>query len=253
MLAGNQLCFLPDEMAACRKLGLLRLAANRFERLPDWLFELPELAFFSFAGNPCSGISATSLDEAASSLADVNFEHLQIHAVAGEGASGVVSVATWKGPEQTQPVAVKLFKGGVTSDGTSTDEMRACIQARGHPSLVNTMGIIRAHPQGREGLVLELIPGCAKLGLPPSFQSCTRDCFPPEEARFTMKQGLEILLQVASAAVHLHSRGVAHGDIYAQYDIPSLFFSLFGSLWALLLLRVLETGQTILMGAITNI
>ncbi|KAI8623116.1 serine/threonine protein kinase [Xylariaceae sp. FL1651] len=215
MLAGNQIRSLPDEMAACRKLGLLRLAANRFEQLPGWLFDLPELAFFSFAGNPCSPAPATSQKTATSRLADVNFADLQIHAVAGEGASGVVSVATWNGPDQARPVAVKLFRGGITSDGTSTDEMRACIQAGAHPSLVDTLGIIRNHPEDREGLVMELIPGCAKLGLPPSMQSCTRDVFPPE-ARLSIKQGLKILLHVASAAVHLHQRGVAHGDIYAH-------------------------------------
>jgi Leucine-rich repeat (LRR) protein len=40
-LAGNQLASLPPEIAACGNLELLRLSANAFVDLPQWLVELP--------------------------------------------------------------------------------------------------------------------------------------------------------------------------------------------------------------------
>ncbi|KAK6951462.1 hypothetical protein Daesc_007997 [Daldinia eschscholtzii] len=134
MLAGNQLSCLPEEMAACRKLGLLRLSANRFRELPDWLFDLPELAFLSFAGNPCCSLAATSKDGRRdttpfSYLPEVSWTDLQVHHLLGEGASGIISKGLWNATDQAREVAIKLFKGHVTSDGTPADEMLAACES----------------------------------------------------------------------------------------------------------------------------
>ncbi|KAI1389286.1 serine/threonine protein kinase [Hypoxylon trugodes] len=220
MLAGNQLQCLPDEMVACRKLALLRLSANRIRELPDWLFNLPELAFLSFAGNLCCSSPATSKDPRDtipfSILPEASWEDLDIHNVLGEGASGIISKGSWNGIDQVQEVAIKLFKGDVTSDGTPADEMEACIRAGSHSNLINPLAKITGHPDGKEGLVMQLIPPRYHvLGLPPSLQTCTRDCF-SREIRLTTRQGLEILYGIARAAGHLHKRGVAHGDLYAH-------------------------------------
>ncbi|KAI1761956.1 serine/threonine protein kinase [Hypoxylon sp. FL1150] len=225
MLAGNQLRSLPAEMAACRKLGLLRLSANRIASLPDWLFDLPELAFLSFAGNPCCSPAAptTSKDEGSrgtipfSSLPGVSWEDLDVYDLLGEGASGIISKGLWKGGiDNAQEVAIKLFKGDVTSDGTPADEMRACITAGSHANLIDPLGKVHDHPHGTEGLVMQLVPSHFKtLGEPPSLQSCTRDCF-SEDIQLTTRQGLRILQGIAAAAEHLHERGVAHGDLYAH-------------------------------------
>ncbi|KAI8964284.1 outer arm dynein light chain 1 [Daldinia sp. FL1419] len=234
MLAGNRLRCLPDEMAACRKLGLLRLSANRIRELPNWLFDLPELAFLSFAGNPCCSLAATwedvrdTTNSAAttvtataatttpfSSLPEVSWTDLHVHDLLGEGASGIISKGLWKGSDRTRAVAIKLFKGDVTSDGTPADEMLACITAGSHANLIDPLGKITDHPD-KEGLVMQLVSTCyGALGLPPSLQSCTRDCF-SQEVSLTTWQGLRILQGVAAAAEHLHDRGVAHGDIYAH-------------------------------------
>ncbi|KAI1372601.1 serine/threonine protein kinase [Hypoxylon crocopeplum] len=218
MLAGNHLRRLPDEMAACRKLGLLRLSANRIQELPNWLFELPELAFLSFAGNPCCSLPTTKdarVTTPSSFLPEVSWEDLDVHDLLGEGASGVISKGLWNGIDQTQEVAIKLFKGDVTSDGTPADEMHACMRAGLHANLIDPLGKIRDHPE-KEGLVMQLIPPRYRtLGLPPSLQSCTRDCF-SHEIRLTTRQGLRILRGVADAAAHLHERGVLHGDLYAH-------------------------------------
>ncbi|KAI1879212.1 hypothetical protein JX265_002166 [Neoarthrinium moseri] len=214
MLSGNRLRTLPDEMAGCRNLGLLRLSANQIEILPSWLFAMPELSFLSFAGNPCSTVAIQRLNTA-DSLSSVPWTDINAQEVLGEGASGIISKGLWKADREYQEVAIKLFKGDVTSDGTPMDEMRACIMAGSHDNLIDPLGEIQGHPD-KKGLVLQLIPpSYSTLGLPPSLQSCTRDCFASETA-LSFDQGLTILQGIASAAAHLHARAIAHGDLYAH-------------------------------------
>ncbi|ORY56317.1 uncharacterized protein BCR38DRAFT_451018 [Pseudomassariella vexata] len=214
MLSENQLHDLPEEMMACQKLGLLRLSANRIETLPSWLFQMPELSFLSFADNPCSTASGTS-SIPSPSLAQVSWSDLEVQELLGEGASGIISKGIWKVNGQKHDVAVKLFKGDITSDGTPVDEMRACIVAGAHDNLIDPLGKVHDHPN-KKGLVMQLIPpNYSTLGLPPSLQTCTRDCFLPSMGLSTY-QGLGILMSIAAAAVHLHEKGVSHGDLYAH-------------------------------------
>ncbi|KAI0120962.1 serine/threonine protein kinase [Xylariales sp. AK1849] len=214
MLSGNHLRGLPDEMAGCKKLGLLRLSANRIVSLPSWLSEMPELSFLSFAGNPCS--TTPSVDPVYTpELATVPWSDIDIHEILGEGASGIISKGNWKAADHTRQIAAKLFKGDVTSDGTPLDEMRACIMAGRHDNLIDTLGEIQDHPD-KKGLVMQLVPPLySTLGLPPSLESCTRDCF-LSTTKLALTQCLRILHGVASAAAHLHSTGIAHGDLYAH-------------------------------------
>ncbi|KAK0615203.1 hypothetical protein B0T17DRAFT_620003 [Bombardia bombarda] len=244
MLAGNQLQHLPTEMAQCRKLGLLRLSVNRFESLPPWLFTLPELAFVSFAGNTCTAPAANgAVTKAAFRLAHVNWSDLELQETLGQGASGVISQGLWKqSPDYAEEVAVKLFHGALTSDGTPADEMAAFIAAGAHESLISVMGRIHGHPEEEEettpgadknnnkfqgGIVMQLIPPYyTVLGQPPSLASCTRDCFPtPQNGTTTPKlnasQALSMLVGLAGAAEHLHARGIAHGDLYAHNILAS--------------------------------
>ncbi|OWP04182.1 hypothetical protein B2J93_391 [Marssonina coronariae] len=210
MLAGNQLKTLPAEMSQCRKLGLLRLSANNLTLLPQWLLEMPELSFLSFAGNPC----ATSSDDNPK-LVDITWSDLSVESLLGEGASGIISKGVWKANEGTKPVAIKLFKGEVTSDGSPADEMAATIMAGQHPNLIDPIAKIHGHPEKR-GLVLELIPPhYTNLGLPPTLETCTRDSYTPGTA-YPAKKCKSILLGIAAAAKHLHEQGIAHGDLYAH-------------------------------------
>jgi serine/threonine protein kinase len=213
MLAGNRLTRLPDEMVNCKKLGLLRLSVNNITSLPTWLFSLPELAFLSFAGNPY----APSFEDNPV-LEDIAWSELTLNEMLGEGASGIISKGVWK-PKTNAPgntVAIKLFKGSVTSDGSPVDELIACITAGSHPNLIDPIAKIHGHPEGKPGLVLQLIPPhYTNLGLPPTLQSCTRDSFVPGTI-FSAGQCMTILRSVASAAAHLHVRGIAHGDLYAH-------------------------------------
>ncbi|XMA18745.1 hypothetical protein WAI453_011536 [Rhynchosporium graminicola] len=210
MLAGNQLSALPAEMATCRKLGLLRLSANRLTELPQWLFEMPELSFLSFAGNPCAPNAEDN-----PILDDIAWSDLSVSDILGEGASGIISKGIWKTPTEAKSVAIKLFKGEVTSDGSPVDEMNACIVAGQHANLIDPIGKIHGHPDKR-GLVLQLIPlHYTNLGLPPTLDTCTRDSFHPETV-FSVEKCKSILLGIAAAATHLHESGISHGDLYAH-------------------------------------
>jgi hypothetical protein len=215
MLSGNQLQALPPELANCRQLELLRIAANQLQVLPDWLLALPRLSWLAYAGNPlCESREAAAL--ALSPLPGIDWRDLQLQQQLGEGASGVIHQAAWRHGDGVLPVAVKLFKGAVTSDGLPHSEMAASLSAGAHPQLIAVHGQIADHPAGAPGLVMALVdPGFRTLAGPPSLASCTRDCY-AESTRFTLAAALRIALGMACAAQHLHARGIHHGDLYAH-------------------------------------
>ena len=206
MLAGNQLDRLPDEMAACMNLELVRLSANRFRGFPGWLFELPRLSWLAVGGNPWSEMPA------AERMREIPWTELTLEAQLGEGASGVIHRAGWKGRQ----VAVKVFKGGMTSDGLPEQEMAVCLAAGNHPNLIGALGKIPDHPGGGHALVMPLVdPGFVNLAGPPDLVSCTRDIYPAER-RFDLPEVLAMASALARAARHLHERGIVHGDFYAH-------------------------------------
>jgi hypothetical protein len=215
MLAGNQLHDLPSRMAACTRLELLRISANRFEKLPDWLLSLPRLAWLAYAGNPCSD----ACEAAAMStqvIPHIDWNSLELEHPLGEGASGVIYRANQQLPGSASPVAVKVFKGAMTSDGLPRSEKAACIAAGEHPGLIPVAGKVSGHPDNTPGLVMSLItPDFINLAGPPSLESCTRDSY-RAETRFDMMTTLKILSGIAAVAEHLHTRGVMHGDLYAH-------------------------------------
>jgi hypothetical protein len=217
MLAGNRLTALPDSMAACRALELVRISANRFEALPDWLPALPRLAWIAFAGNPFDELPET-LAMQAQPVSEVDWNALRLGRQLGEGASGVIHQAGWRQPDgSSRPVAVKVFKGAVTSDGWPHSEMAACIAAAGaHRNLIGVEGRIRNHPEGSQGLLLSLVDaGFANLAGPPSLQSCTRDVY-AEGAAWPAGVALRMARGIASAVARLHARGILHGDLYGH-------------------------------------
>lgn len=214
-LAGNRLTALPETMAHCTALELVRLSANRLAALPEWLLDLPRLSWLAYAGNPCS----ETLDaqwQAAAHARPVAWAQLRLEAVLGEGASGVIHRARWAHPDGAQPVAVKLFKGAMTSDGLPENEHAACVGAGPHPQLIPVLGEVADHPAGTDGLVLQLIdPAFRALAGPPSLDTCTRDVYPPD-TRFVPPVAWAIARGVAAAVAHLHRRGILHGDLYAH-------------------------------------
>ena len=221
MLSGNRLRELPASLANCQRLELLRIAANRLEALPEWLLGLPRLAWLAYAGNPFSDEQERRLGETAAA-AEIPWQALTLGEQLGQGASGVIHRAALRSDEETQGVAVKLFKGAVTSDGLPLSEMTASLAAGRHPNLVGVMGRVSDHPSGIPALVMPLIdPAFATLAGPPSLDSCTRDVY-GEDLNFTPAQVMAMVQGVAAAARHLHERGILHGDLYAHNLLYSL-------------------------------
>jgi hypothetical protein len=240
-VAGNQLADLPVEMANCKNLALLRISANQLTALPEWLLTMPKLSWLAFSGNPfCKKIDDTLL------LDGIDWQQLTLTHQLGEGASGIISKAIWQANNEVpKEVAVKLFKGAVTSDGYPEDEMHACILAGNHPHLIGVLGKIDHHPRQKQGLVFELIPDAFyNLGLPPSFDTCSRDVFLPD-THFTVAQILAIAKAIASVAAHLHGKGIMHGDLYAHNTLITAHYDTIFSDFGAASLYEIATPQAI--------
>jgi hypothetical protein len=206
MLAGNQLRSLPAELAQCRQLELLRISANPLELLPDWLLEMPRLAWLAYENQPNFTPSNAAV------AVTVAWAELTLQQQLGEGASGVIHRALLGGAA----VAVKLFKGAVTSDGWPAAELAASLSAGLHPHLIPITGPLTGHPDGTAGLVMHCIaPSFTTLAGPPSLASCSRDVYAPG-TRFELATLLRIARSAAAAAAHLHANGLLHGDLYGH-------------------------------------
>ncbi|MEL0628265.1 leucine-rich repeat-containing protein kinase family protein [Psychromonas aquatilis] len=230
-LAGNQLQTLPENMDQLHELELLRISANQLTDFPTQLLRLPKLAWFAFSGNPfCSHtLPIQSVPEVASSS-------LQLNETLGQGASGMIYQANWLGdvneaglfPAQ---IAVKVFKGEVTSDGYPQDELQACLKVGNHNNLVKSVG--QVNESDCLALVMELIPATYKnLGLPPSLDSCTRDTF-ADNFTLTIESIEKIVKQMQEVFEHLHANQVCHGDLYAHNTLfdqhSNIIFGDFGA------------------------
>lgn len=211
MLAGNRLREIPASLAQCKQLELLRLAANQLTELPAWLLQLPSLAWLAFAGNPLCPAQTPAPTR------QIPWAELSLQQQLGEGASGVIQQALWQPPhEVSRTVAVKLYKGTVTSDGSPLNEMDACIAAGLHPHLIGIEGQILGHPESRSGLVMQLIdPSFSNLAGPPSLASCSRDIY-PADLSLSQPVALRLAQAIASVTAHLHQHGMTHGDLYGH-------------------------------------
>ncbi|WP_019429924.1 leucine-rich repeat-containing protein kinase family protein [Limnohabitans sp. Rim47] len=209
MLAGNRLQALPDSLQGAQQLELLRISANRLSEVPAWLTTLPRLSWLALAGN---AMGWTFAHEPA--LPEVSWASITLGPLLGEGASGHIHRAQAAG--WPQALALKLFKGEVTSDGLPEDELAACLAAGNHPSLTTPVARLTDHPGQAQGLLMPLIPPAhLNLAGPPSLQTCTRDVYPAGFS-FPAPLALGIARDVAHAVAHLHRRGVMHGDLYAH-------------------------------------
>jgi hypothetical protein len=113
-------------------------------------------------------------------------------------------------------VALKLFKGAMTSDGLPEREMAACLAAGAHPHLTGALGQLVDHPDRLQGLLMPLLPAHWRaLAGPPSRASCSRDVYDPA-ARLELETALRVARGVGLAAAHLHGRGLLHGDLYGH-------------------------------------
>lgn len=199
MLSGNKLVSLPNSISRCTNLELLRIAANNLESFPKSLLSLPKLSWLAYSGNPfCKKHPDTN-----QGLKIVDWNELFIKELLGEGTSGNIYKAIYNEKE----VAIKVFKGEMTSDGLPQEEMDINISIGQHENLVDVLAQVKNHPQNKDALMLELIPSrFFNLGLPPSLESCTRDVY-PSDFKLSTKAVLKIVKAMASAGVHIHSKG----------------------------------------------
>ena len=209
MLAGNDLETLPQELSKCINLELLRISANKLKVLPEWLFKLPKLSWLAFSGNP-----ATYQPQNKPQLELVSLDDITISETLGEGASGVISKAQWH--SKNKEVAVKVFKGAVTSDGLPEDELQISVAVGTHSNLIPVLGQLKSNAENKEGLIMQLITAnYINLGLPPTLDTCTRDVF-KDNTVFNPQELLKLVTDIASVGKHLHEKGINHGDFYAH-------------------------------------
>lgn len=227
-LAGNCLTHLPQTLSQSTNLELVRISANQLTECPDQLLGLPKLAWLSFSGNPFS-----QSDININSVPEVPSSSFSLQNVLGQGASGVISKASWNTEQTAFPsdIAVKVFKGEVTSDGYPEDELRACLKVGNHPNLVQSLA--QVNEERYSALIMNLIPSHYKnLGLPPCFNSCTRDTF-PEGFTLSIEQIEKIIMQMKGVFEHIHSNQVCHGDLYAHNTLfdekANIIFGDFGA------------------------
>lgn len=227
-LAGNRLTELPQTMAQLTNLELVRISANQLVECPEHLLNLPKLAWLAFSGNPFSqsDIKIHSVPEVASSS-------YTLQEVLGQGASGVISKAVWNLPQAEFPseIAVKVFKGEVTSDGYPEDELKACLKVGRHPNLVQSLA--QVNEEDYSALIMGLIPShYSNLGFPPCLDSCTRDTFPPGFT-LSINEIDKIVAQMKDLFDHLHINKVSHGDLYAHNTLfdeeANIIFGDFGA------------------------
>ncbi|WP_372883151.1 leucine-rich repeat-containing protein kinase family protein [Psychromonas sp.] len=210
-LAGNCLTHLPQTLVQSTNLELVRISANQLAECPAQLLSLPKLAWFAFSGNPFSRSDANI-----PSVPEIPSSSFTLQNVLGQGASGVISKAQWNQYQATFPddIAVKVFKGEVTSDGYPKDELQACLKVGNHPNLIKSLA--QVNEDGYLALIMNLIPPhYNNLGLPPCFQSCTRDTF-PADFTLSIEQIDKIVAQMEDVFTHLHLNQVCHGDLYAH-------------------------------------
>ena len=215
-LAGNKLTSLPLTMSKLVNLELIRISANNLTECPEQLLGLPKLAWFAFSGNP---FSRSTL--AISSVPTLPSSSYTLGNVLGQGASGIISKATWNHEQPNFPkeIAVKVFKGSITSDGYPEDELQACLKTGNHINLVQSLA--QVSEENCLALIMSLIPdNYNNLGLPPTFESCTRDTF-PENFTLSITEITKIITQMEDVFDHLHANLVCHGDLYAHNTLFS--------------------------------
>lgn len=227
-LAGNRLTHLPSSFANLTNLELLRISANCLVECPEQVLALPKLAWFAFAGNPFS-----DADVKVDTVPSICASTYTLDNVLGQGASGVIYQGRWNITQHQFPesIAVKVFKGEVTSDGYPQDELQACLKVGAHPNLVASLAQVES--ADALALIMDLIPPhYSNLGLPPCLQSCTRDRF-SEGSSLSIQQIEKIVQQMQDVYRHLHDNQVCHGDLYAHNTLvdeqANIIFGDFGA------------------------
>ena len=211
VFAGNRIKVLPESLSNCKNLELIRASANQFIDFPSVLLTLPKLAWLAFEGNPFSKLPTK---EAEHKLPFIDWDEITLLNQLGEGASGIIHKGIMN--HSQSEIAIKTFKGDLTSDGYPKDELKISLLAGKHPHLVPLIAQSKNKEQNKDALIMSYISSDYKnLGLPPSLESCSRDVIIINE-KWSTKQFITLLTGIASAMQHLHQKHISHGDLYAH-------------------------------------
>jgi serine/threonine protein kinase len=206
MMTGNQLTDLPKELINCRSLEIVRFAVNKLAVTPEWLFELPRLAWYADSSNPYSLPLASRPPEVA-------WRDITVGPELGHSVNNVVYYGRLADGRE---VALKQFGHDLVTDGLPADDMNTCLAAGDHPNVVGGIGKVVDAPDEYERLVMPLISSDFKvLGNPPSLSTICRDVYPSDQV-FSAEFVIRVLQTVAAGMEHLHRTGVMHGDLYAH-------------------------------------
>ena len=207
ILSGNKIKSVPQEILKCENLELIRLASNELDCFPEVLLELPKLTWLAYSGNPFNNHEEEIV------LPRIDRSDFQLLEELGNGASGIIHKVENSSKEQ---FALKVFKGGMTSDGSPLDELYHYAKVGNHPNLVSLKGEIINFETKKKAVLFDLIPNTySNLGNPPSLISCSRDVMSIPH-NFSFSEVLRLLKSIASVSCLMHEKGVLHGDLYAH-------------------------------------
>lgn len=220
MLSGNRIRELPSDIANCRNLELVRLGSNQLQKPPVTLLALPNLAWIAISDNPfLSGNNSTGESQRTTMpiqiFTDDILDDPDRGEIIGSGASGITRKYTLK----TRDVAVKEYKGTITSDGNPEEERRAALLAwsLGCDSLIEVLGETK-----KGSLVMELLTDYQVFSEPPSLQSCSRDVYGPDASgHMTLERAVSMVSSLLQALTKLHENGLCHGDFYGHNILVS--------------------------------
>jgi tRNA A-37 threonylcarbamoyl transferase component Bud32 len=232
MLAGNKLTSLPTSLKRCVNLELIRFSSNCLTKFPSQLLNLPHLAWMAFSDNPFCADSSQSLAHD-NSFQSYDWDEIQLGALLGEGASGSIYQAKMPNHFDTKELAIKVFKGAMTSDGVPESELISTLIAGLHQHLIPLVGQVKNHPSGVPALVMEKLDSAfVTIAAPPSLSSCTRDIYSKTQT-WTIEQIWFYAKSIATVMAYLHKKGIMHGDLYAHNilikDGSSCYLSDFGA------------------------
>ncbi len=203
----NELTHLPERLGSLNKLELLRVACCDITEMPESLLESHSLSWLSIAGNPCCG---TRLSHMKTATRIIQEKDIHIGKKLGDGASGEVFEAEYR----KKKVAYKVFrKDEMSPDGHSQDEIQiACMMH--DENLARVLAQVDGGEACMHGIIMEFVDG-SPLAEKPNSESLLRCRWKPGQV-FSISFVLKCLSSVAGGLHHMHSRCIAHGDVYAH-------------------------------------
>ena len=210
MLSGNLLKLLPDDIEKCQEIELIRLSNNKFENVPIIIFKLNNLAWISMANNPCF-----SLPKLPSKIDLIKKNKLLLKEKIGEGTAGIV----YKSSFNNCDVAVKHYKGLMTSDGLATNEIYNLCSIKPHNNLIEICGLLYENEKSNiQGCIMHLFNNYKQISFSPSFQTITRDIYNKNnnDDLKIIENKNNIIQQIEDVLNYLHKNNIIHGDFYGH-------------------------------------